>query len=87
MIGIGLFALLGVLLGIAHFASLRWSVAAFLRGRRGIIAWYLVRLIGVALILLALVRIGGPLVLATLAGFLVARTVFVRHVQAGPEAS
>lgn len=87
MIGIGLFALVGVVLGIAHFAALRWSVAAFLRGRRGIIAWYVARLVGVALILFALVRIGGPLVLATLAGFLVARTVFVRRVRAGPEAS
>lgn len=81
MSGVVLFALAGLALGAMHFAALRWTVAAYLRGRRTAIAWYVARLAGSAAILFVLVRAGGPLVLATLAGFVVARAVVVRRAQ------
>jgi F1F0 ATPase subunit 2 len=74
-----LFALTGLALGIAHFAALRWTVRAYLTGTRSAIAWYVVRLAGSGAILVMLVRIGGPLVLAALVGFLAARLLVVRR--------
>lgn len=74
-----LFALTGFALGIAHFAALRWTVGAYLTGTRSAIAWYLARLAGSGAILFVLVRIGGPLVLAALVGFLAARLLVVRR--------
>jgi F1F0 ATPase subunit 2 len=74
-----LFALTGLALGIAHFAALRWTVRAYLTGTRSAIAWYVARLAGSGAILFVLVRIGGPLVLAALVGFLAARVVMARH--------
>jgi F1F0 ATPase subunit 2 len=79
MIGVVLFAVAGLALGAVHFATLRWTVDAYLRGGRGAMAWYLARVAGAALILFSLVRAGGTLVLATLGGFLVARVVAVRR--------
>ena len=79
MIGVVLFAVAGLALGAVHFAVLQWTVTAYLRGRRRAIAWYVARLAGSAAILFVLVRAGGPLVLATLAGFVIARAVVVRR--------
>ena len=76
---IGLFALMGFALGFAHFAALRWTVRAYLTGTRSAIAWYVARLAGSGAILLVVVRIGGPLVLAALVGFLAARWFVVRR--------
>ena len=76
---IAVFVLAGFMLGLAHFIALRWTVAAFLRGTRGAIAWYIARLAGSAAVLFLLVRIGGPLVLAALGGFLAARMITVRR--------
>lgn len=79
MIGVVLFALAGLALGLVHFATLRWTVAAYLGGRRRAIAWYVARLAGSAALLFVLARTGGPLVLATLAGFVLARVLVVRR--------
>jgi F1F0 ATPase subunit 2 len=87
MIGLMLFAAIGLVLGIVHFAALRWTIAAYLRGRRSALAWYVARLIGMALILFVVTRTGGRLALATLGGFMVARTVIVRRTSEQPEAS
>ena len=78
---IGLFALAGLGLGIAHFAALRWTVTAYLTGTRGAIAWYVARLAGSGAILFVLIRIGGPFVLAALVGFLTARWLVIRRVR------
>jgi hypothetical protein len=85
MIGVVLFAAFGLGLGLAHFAALRWSIAAYLRGGRGALAWYAARLAGMALILFVVAKAAGGLVLATLAGLVVARVVMVRRVPAQPE--
>jgi F1F0 ATPase subunit 2 len=77
MIAIALFAIAGLALGLAHFAALRWTVARFVRGQRSAVPWYLARLAGSAAVLFVLVRLGGPLALATLVGFMVARTIAV----------
>ena len=84
MIAVAGFGLIGLVLGVAYFATLRWTVDAYLRGGRGAIAWYVLRLAGVTAALYVLVRIGGALVLASLAGFLVARLVAVRRAHAPP---
>jgi len=76
---IAAFALIGFALGVAHFAALRWTVGAYLAGRRGAIAWYAARLAGSGAVLVVLVRLGGPLVIATLVGFVAARLVVVRR--------
>ncbi len=78
MIGLVLFALAGLVLGLAYFAALRWTVAAYLSGKRYAIVLYFARLAGSAAVLYALVRIGGPRVLATLGGFVIARSIAVR---------
>lgn len=79
MIDLVVFAAIGLVLGVAHFAALRWTIAAYLRGGRSALAWYATRMIGMALILFIVTRTGGRLVLATLGGFMVARTVIVRR--------
>lgn len=86
MIGPALFALAGLLLGLAHFAVLRWTVAAYLHGTRAAIAWYVVRLAASAAALVALARLGGRLVLATLVGFVAARAIAVRLARSRQEA-
>ena len=78
MIGIAAFALAGFVLGLAHFAALRWTVAAYVRGNRQAIAWYAARLTVSASILFVLVRLGGALVLVALIGFVIARSIAVR---------
>ena len=87
MMAVAVFALAGLVLGLAHFAVLRWTLAAYLRGARGAIPLYAARLAGSALVLFVLVRIGGALVLATLVGFVVARTIAVYVVRANREAA
>jgi len=79
------FAVAGFALGLAHFAALRWTVAAYLAGTRNAIAWYVARLAGSAAVLFVLVRIGGPLVPAPLGSFLVARVVIARRANAAAE--
>ena len=78
MSSIALFALAGLVLGIAHFAALRWTVDEYVRGSRGAIGWYAARVVAAAAVLFVGVRIGGPLVLASLAGFILARAIAVR---------
>jgi len=73
------FTLAGFALGVAHFAALRWTVRAYLAGTRGALAWYAARLAGSGAILVVVVRIGGPLVIASLIGFVAARLLVVRR--------
>lgn len=85
MTAIAGFALIGFVLGLAYFAALRWTLDAYLRGRRAAIAWYVLRLAGIAAAFLVLVRLGGELLLASLGGFVIARVVAVRRGHAGRE--
>ena len=87
MIEIAAFAAMGFALGLAYFAALRWTVERYLRGNRTAIVWYVLRLAAVGAALYVLVRTGGVLVLASLAGFFVARLVAVRRAHAPPEAA
>ncbi len=79
--GAALCAILGLLLGIAHFASLRANVRLYLGGRSRVpaVGLHLARLLFVALAWVLLARLGGPTgVVAALAGFLVARPLCTR---------
>lgn len=79
MTAIAAFAAIGFFLGVAHFAALRWTVARYLAGARSAIGWYVARIVVTGGVLFALAVTGGPLLLAALAGFVVARFLAVRR--------
>lgn len=78
------FGALGVLLGVAYFATLEWNVRFYLRERRGwaAVAMHAARFIAALLCFAAVARgAGAGALLSAFAGFLAARTAAVRGVQ------
>jgi hypothetical protein len=76
-----LFGFLGLLIGIAQFASLRANVRLYLGGhsRAAAVGLHLLRLLLVTLAWILVVRLGGPTgTVAALVGFLVARPLCTR---------
>lgn len=77
---LGSCAVLGLALGWAYFALLRWNTALYLRGRhRGLaLALQLLRFAVLALVLWQLARVSAWALLAAFAGFLIARVLALR---------
>jgi F1F0 ATPase subunit 2 len=82
-----LFAVVGFLLGFAHFTSLHRNVRAYVAGgaRSRVILLHVLRLAALALAWLLVAKTAGPIgLLAAFAGFLVARPIVTTRLGRAP---
>lgn len=69
---------LGVVLGLAHFQSLRWNLRLYLAGRRLAAAIFPLRLAMLGAVLILVARAGAWALLLTFAGLMVGRLILLR---------